>query len=518
MFSRRLIVILSFCALIVVGLTSSSFAAEKVLKLGIKVSDIMSLDPHYSTTLGDMAVIGACFNGLVRYKPGDIDLEKIEPDLAEKWERSPDGLTWTFHLRKGVKFHKGYGELTAEDVKFSLEKASNKSTSGFASDFNALDRIEAIDKYTVKLIFKNVLPSSLGILADYHGGNIVSKKAFQEKGDKFKLDPIGTGPFMFKEHTPKEKVVVTRNPEFFRGIPKLDRVEFWFMPDSTSREMAYRKGELQIAEGDPEQAWINKMKTIPGTKIDVMGPGETSVLHFNMSIKPLNDIRVRRAICYAINRDEIRKFLGADVTEKLISVIPMDYLGGTDKVPTYEFNPDKAKSLLKEAGFPNGLEFSTIISEQSAFRRPYEQIQEQLRRVGINLKTDVIAHTTFHAQIRKDVCPIVLYNAARFPVADSFLTLFYHSKSIVGTPTAVTNFSHYNKIDSLIDSARIELDGKKQKELWADAQKKINEDAVAFPLCVIKPVFARKNNVELGYILKSTLLYSPPITWETDLK
>ncbi len=514
--------VLPFILIAIISITfdfySPSLAQEKVVRMALKASDIRSLDPHYGTTTIDYACIDPMFNGLVRFKPEDINPDKIEPDLAEKWERSKDNLVWTFYLRKGVKFHKGYGELTAEDVKFSLEKAANKTTSGFAADYAALDKVEAIDKYTVRITFKSAIPSVLGILTNYHGGYIVSKKAAMEKGDKFKFDPIGTGPFMLKDYIPKEKVVEVRHPDFFRAKPKLDRVELWFMPDASSREMAFRKGEIDIVEGEREQVWVNKMRGIPGTAIEIFGPGETLVLHFNLTKKPLDDIRVRRAICHAINLDELMKFLGPDVTEKLVSSIPMNYLGGTDKVPRYEFNPEKAKKLLTEAGYPKGLELSMVITEMSDYRRPMEQIQEQLRRVGINLKMDVITHTAFHQQIRKDVNPLVLYVCARFPTADPMLTQFYHSKSIVGTSTAITNFSHYNKIDDLIEKARVQPDPKKQKGIWAEAQKKILEEAVALPLCITKFVFARKTNVDLGYEMRSTLTLVTPIKETTEIR
>jgi peptide/nickel transport system substrate-binding protein len=507
-------------ALVSVGicLLSTAFAQEKVVRMALKASDIRSLDPHYGTTTIDYACIDPMFNGLVRFKPEDINPEKIEPDLAERWERSKDGLTWTFYLRKGVKFHKGYGEVTAEDVKFSLEKAANKATSGFAADYAALAKVEALDKYTVRLTFKSAIPSVLGILTNYHGGYIVSKKAVEEKGDKFKVDPIGTGPFMLKEYVPKEKIVEVRHPEYFRGKAKLDRIELWFMPDASSREMAYRKGEIDIVEGEREQAWVNKMRQVPGTAIEIFGPGETLVIHFNMTKKPLDDIRIRQAICHAINIDELMKFLGPDVTEKLVSPVPINYLGGTDKVPRYEFNPEKAKKLMADAGYPKGFEMSMVITEMSDYRRPMEQVQEQLRRVGINLKMDVIAHSAFHEQIRKDVNPLVLYVCARFPTADPLLTQFYYSKSIVGTPTAITNFSHYNKIDDLIEKARLEPDAKKQKALWAEAQKKIIEDAAALPLCITKFVFARKINVDLGYEMRSTLTLVTTIKETTDVR
>jgi peptide/nickel transport system substrate-binding protein len=147
-----------------------------------------------------------------------------------------------------------------------------------------------------------------------------------------------------------------------------------------------------------------------------------------------------------------------------------------------------------------------------------EQIQEQLRRVGINLKVDVVSHAAYHDQIRKDVCPLVLYSPVRFPVADIPLSQFFHSKSIVGKPTAITNFSHYDKIDDLIERARVEIEPKKQKGYWAQAQRKIIEDAVALPLCSVMVTWARKGNLDYGYELKSSLVYNPLITWTTDKK
>jgi peptide/nickel transport system substrate-binding protein len=515
---KVLVFLLAALILSAIVLPPRTPAEEKIVRMALRASDIRSLDPHDGVTTVDYACIDPMFSALVRFKPEDISPEKIESDLAEKWEHSKNGLVWTFYLRKGVKFHKGYGELTAEDVKFSLEKVANKTTSSFAADYSALDKVEAIDPYAVRITFKRTLPSVLGILANYHGGYIVSKKAVLEKGDKFKFDPIGTGPFMLKEYIPKEKVGMVRHPDFFRGKSRLDRIEFWFMPDAMGRETAFRKGEIDIIEGERGQVWVNHMRGFPGTAIEIFGPGETLVLHFNRAKKPLDDIRVRRAICHAINLDELMKFLGQDVTEKLLSPVPTNYLGGTVKVPRYEFNPKKAMKLMAEAGYPRGFEMSMMISEMSEYRRPMEQIQEQLRRVGIRIKIDVITHTAFHQQIRKDVNPLVLYICARFPTADPILTQFYHSKSIVGTPSAISNFSHYSQIDHLIEKARGEVDPKRQKALWAEAQKEIIEDAAAFPLCITKFVFARKTYVNLGYEMRSSLTLGTPMKETTYVR
>ena len=210
-------------------------------------------------------------------------------------------------------------------------------------------------------------------------------------------------------------------------------------------------------------------------------------------------------------------FLGKDVTVPLVSPIPPDYLGGTTNVKRYDTDLAKAKQLLKAAGLEKGFTIKKVITEMSDYRRPMEQIQAQLRRAQIDMQMDVITHSAYHQQIRKDVNPFVLYVCARFPTADPILTQFYHSQSIVGTPTGITNFSHYDKIDDLIEQARRETNTEKQKQLWTTAQQKILEEAVAYPLCITKFVFARKDYVDLGYEMNSTLTLVDTIKWNTRI-
>ncbi len=151
-----------------------------------------------STT--DKGVVGWIYNALVRFPPGSAEPKDIEPDLAERWESSPDRKTWTFFLRKGVKFHGNRGELTAEDVAYSLTRAGDPKRSTFSADFTGIDRITRVDNYTVRIELKYPDPNFLGRVSNYHGGNIVSRKAAEELGDKFGTNPVGTGPFAFAEN------------------------------------------------------------------------------------------------------------------------------------------------------------------------------------------------------------------------------------------------------------------------------------------------------------------------------
>lgn len=178
------------------GVTAAE-AQESILQISAGGSDIATLDPHRATTTTDKALVGLIYNGLVRFAPGSADPKDLEPDLAERWQSSADGKTWTFFLRKGVKFHGNWGELTADDVVYSLTRASDARRSTFAADFSAIESITKVDDYTVRIALKYPDANFLGQVSNYHGGNIVSKKAAEELGEKFASNPVGTGPLAF---------------------------------------------------------------------------------------------------------------------------------------------------------------------------------------------------------------------------------------------------------------------------------------------------------------------------------
>ncbi len=487
-------------------------SAETAVNVGLKAKDATALDPHLSTKSGDKPIFALLFNGLVRFKPGSMSPANLEPDLAESWEVSPDGKVWTFKLRKGVKFHHGYGELTADDVVYSLTRAGDPKKSSVSSDYSQFEKVEAVDPHTVRITLKTPVPSLLGLVANYHGGNIVSKKASQELGEGFKQKPVGTGPFMFKDYKAKQGITLAANPDYFRGKPKIDMLEFKFVPSDSSRELAFKKGELDIFTGKREEKWVQRIGQDGDLTVDVFEPGELRTLHLNTKVKPLDDIRVRKAIAHALNRDDFIKLVGDSVTRKSWSPVPNGYLGHTSDLPKYEFDLDKAKALMKEAGHENGFKLNAIITKRSALLRPMQVIQAQLKKIGIDLELDVVEHSAFHSQIRKDLSPMVLYGAARFPVADTYLTQFYHGNSRVGTPTAVTNFNHCDMADAEIDNARKEPDANKQKELWAAAQRKLMENVCSIPLFEQLQVWARRNSVDYGYTLEGALSLGPLFT------
>lgn len=497
---------------------ASGALAQKTLNVGMAAADVGQLDPHKATTTQDKPVVSWIFNGLVRLKPGSAKLEDIEPDLAEKWESSADKLTWTFHLRKGVKFHGNYGELTADDVIFSLKRAGDSKTSSFSADYASIESITAPDPSTVVIKMKSPIPSLLGIVANYHGGNIVSKKAVEERGDNFRINPIGTGPFAFESYKPNESVTLVSHAGYFRGKPKIDRIVYRFIPSDSSRDLAFEAGELDVNYGRQDQLWVDRMRKRQGVVVDAVPPGELAMISLNMTSKPLDDIRVRKAIAYAVDPEGLAVQKGKAVAIAAESVVPTGYLGAIKAMPMEKRDIAKAKALLADAGFPNGLQLKAIHTQLPSLLASMQVVQAQLKEAGIDLQLDVVDHQTYHANIRKDLSQIVYYAAARFPVADVYLTQFFHSKSIVGTPTAVANFSHCDVADKEIEEARVATDAAKQLELWATAQKKIAEKVCAVPLFEALQVWARSPAVDYGYKFEGALQLGPVFTELTDKK
>ena len=502
-----------------VALATPALAQPKTtLNFGMSAQDIGQLDPHFAVSTIDRVPAALMFNGLVRFAPGSTDPATLEADLAESWDAPEDAKTWTFHLRHGVQFHGGLGELTADDVVLSLKKAGDAKTSAFASEMRPFQTIEAVDPYTVRLVLKDNVPSVLGILTNYAQGFIVSKKAVEQRGEDFKRNPVGTGPFAFGSVTPNQSLELIANEAYFRGAPKIKKISYRFIPSDASRDLAFQNGELDVNYGRADQAWVNRTKGQPHTLVDVFAPAELAELHLNTTIKPLDDIRVRQAIAYAINRPEIVRWRGADVSREGQSVIPRGYLGFIADNGLVANNIDKAKALLKDAGYPDGITIKMIQSQLPEMLTAAQVFQAQLKRAGINLDMQVVEHATYHQQIRQDLSPIVYYSAARFPIADIYLTQFFNSRSIVKTPTAVTNFSHCDVADKEIDAARGETDKTKQLALWAEAQKKIVAQVCAVPMFETLQVYARHDNLDYGYKLDGSMSLGPLITEATHFK
>jgi peptide/nickel transport system substrate-binding protein len=304
----------------------------------------------------------------------------------------------------------------------------------------------------------------------------------------------------------------------------LDGVDYRYMPELNSRELGLQSGELDVINGAAEGIWVERMSQEEGILVDVYGVGEVATIHFNITVEPLDNLQVRQAIAYALDRDEFLALFGEPVSANVYSPVPAQFLAGgltQEEVAEldleYAVDRDKAAELLAEAGYADGFSLELVSSERESYLKNYQSMQAQLAEIGIDLQINTVDHSSMHELIRDDVNPIVIYVAWR-PNADVYLTRFYHSDSIVVTGAKPdTNFSHYDQIDDMIETARGELDADAQVQMWKDAQIKLLEEMVTYPLQYQNQVTARHDYVDFGHELKSVLALYAQITENTSI-
>ena len=339
-----------------------------ILKFGLHVSAMGNLDPHFAAGSQDRAFADMVFNGLLRYQPGNAP--QIEPDLAESMPvfRMENGRQiWTVFLKKKVMFHGGPGlppyELTADDVIFSLTKSAVTKLCAYSNNYKGMTLIKKGD-YQVEIIPEKPISPVLFLpkLSNYGGGFIVSRKAIDTMGyDGFKAHPIGTGPFKFSSHIPGKYIALNSHKAFFRGTPKLDGVEIHFMPALADRENALQQGRMHLVTGSGEKGWIQYIERQKDIVADTHGAGEVGMVHLNTQMPPLNDIRVRKAIAYTLERQAFLDTISGRISGPVFSPVPHHFLpGGIAEQDagqlrlTYARNLPQARQLLAQAGFPGG--------------------------------------------------------------------------------------------------------------------------------------------------------------------
>lgn len=528
-------VLLAGVALSGAGGAAASAVAEaqksQMLRFGVPVSGIGHMDPHFAAGSQDRALADMVFNGLLRYKPGHAP--KLEPDLAvaiPEFNMIAGKQVWTVHLRKGVLFHAGPKndayELTADDVIYSLNKSADASSCAYSGEYRGM-AFEKVNGHTIRIILDKPLSSILFLpkIANYAGGFIVSKRAIEAMGQEaYDKHPVGTGPFRYTAYEPKKRVLLKAHENYFRGQPLLDGVEIRFLPDIDQREAALRSGVLDVMMGSGEKGWVDRIARVENVVIDSHGVGEVMSLYLNPAVPPLDDIRVRRAIAYALDRDAFLSVSHPQLVGHVYSPVPVQFLPGgltlsevTRLDLTYAPDLKKAKALLSETGYPDGFEIDVISSEKRFYRRCYEVMAAQLSRIGIVCRIQFVPHAVMHRMIRTEPRPMVLYAAWR-PNADAFLSRFFHSDAIVVTgANPDTNFSNYRNIDRLIEAARLEIDPEKQINLWEQAQIRILHDMVAYPIIYTKQCYVRRRNLDYGHPLSSTMALYPQFTEKTKL-
>lgn len=532
LYSKLIIVIFStLCLWIGASAQAENTENEKILKLGVHVSGMGNLDPHFAAGSQDRTFADMVFNGLFRYVPGQAP--QIEPDLAEgmpEFEIVDNQQIWTVSLKKGVMSHAGPGldsyEITADDVVYSLQKSANTTFSAYAGGYMGWN-VSKVGKYTIRIALDTPVSSVVFLpkLTNYAGGFIVSKKAIEVMGyESFKKHPIGTGPFTFHKYSKGQKLELRAHENYFRGKASLAGVEMHFYPDLKEREKRFMNDELDVITGSGDKGWIEKIEKIDDVIIDTFGVGEVATIFFNTTLAPFDDIRVRKAVVAALDKTQFLKVSSARIADKVFSPVPEMFLPGgmtEEEVKTLGLYSQKnlslSKKLLIEAGYEDGFSLDLVTSEKRIYRRLYSILADELAQVGIKCNIKVVEHSEMHRQIRKESKALVIYSAWR-PNADSYLSRFFHSDATVVTGLKPdTNFSHYGAIDTLIEDARLEIRPEKQINLWKQAQIRILNDAVAYPILYTRQLYIRKSTVNYGHELESTMALYPQFTENTSL-
>jgi peptide/nickel transport system substrate-binding protein len=502
----------------------TSWAADaSTLRLGMGAAKVGTIDPIKLTQGVDNWAICHVFDLLMRPPDGRFPdkPEEYKPSLAESWKRSDDAKTWTFNLRKGVKFHKGYGEVTAADVKFSFDRARDPKAGSVSSiTYQNITDVQTEGDLVVKFVLGAPDPFFLTSVIYNTASNVVSKKAVEEKGDKFAMDPIGTGPYQIASVTP-ELVKLSTNPDHFAGKPATPNMEIQYIVDTSARTFAILGGtaDMILAPAGPGtiDAIMQQDKTM---QMDVALPGNSWSIAFNLAAKPFDNLKVRQAFLYAIDREAIAKSLTPPVP-RVYGLNPPVVPGSlgpnnTPKDLLYPYDPAKAKAQLAEAGYKDGLSFSTICSQRDDYSSLMLIVQDQLRKAGVNMELKMMDHTAFHAEDRKGLGLFILRGGSyppvpTFPIANEVLAIGDTKPDGKGG----NNFSHYGVaipgIDDLFAKAMAEPDLEKRLDLCRQMEIKMLTDLPIISLTTTAYVIIRAARMDIGFKVNSGYGY-----WRLD--
>ena len=426
-------------------------------------------DPHMTGGYSSFQVLENIFDTLVQ--PGD-DLT-MEPALATEWTTSDDQLTWTFKLREGVTFHNGR-ELTADDVVYSLERIRDPEVgSNIAYRLDSVDTITAIDPLTVEIAVTAPTPNLLTKLGGYKGMAIVARENVED--GTIDTDPIGTGPFMFESYTAGDGVELVSNPDYWRadeGLPHLDGIRFIAIPDPTVRLASLQTGEVDWIDGVPPA----ELESLEGSDELVVGRTAGSDYHYfalNQTRPPFDDVRVRRAIAMAVNREEITEAATFGAATATQTAIPPSSFWYFDHAPYTAGDIDGAQALLEEAGVADGFEIEFLVtSDYPETVTQAQVIAAELEPLNIDVTiNDVDFSTWLDLEDQGEFDAFMLSWIGNID-PDEFYYSQHHSEGTF-------NFQGYSnpEVDELLDAARVEPDPDARKALYDEVATIIVDDA-----------------------------------------
>lgn len=434
--------------------------------------DALTLDPMLTTDEYSKPPESLMYDSLVKLGPTG----GLAPDLATSWGVSQDGLTYTFHLRRNVHFHDG-SKMTAADVVYSFQRIMSPAlASPWASFFQDVKTVRALDPYTVQVTLSQADAPFLTVVASFL---VVMNPAFvKAHGNNLKQVEDGTGPYELKKWIPNESITLVKNNDYFiKGQPYLKSITFQVIPQDTSRIAALQSGQIQMAEFiDPSQyAQLESLASAHVVNIDRFLDSNYHLLGFNTKRAPFNNPKVRLALSYAINRQAILD--GPGFHEGMVTGILTQALSRwaipTSDYPSYTPNLNMARKLLKEAGYPHGFSFS--IMAPSSFPLDLSSavmIQSQLKQIGVNAKVVPTEWGTYvNNWVKRDFDSFTGENG---DWTDPDLAMY--AALHTGGSTNAFQFSN-PAVDKLLDAGRAAQSFAQRHAIYAQLQKLVVEQA-----------------------------------------
>lgn len=463
--------------------------------------DIVTLDPAIGYDWVNWSIIKSLFARLMDYKPGTAELT---PSLAESYEISKDGLTYTFKLHKGAKFHNGR-EVVAQDVKYSIERTNNPKTespgAGFYDSIAGMDAfkkgkakdvkgIVVVDPATIKFTLTRPDATFLHVMA-LNFSSVVPKEAVDKAGKDFGKKVVGSGAFMQADWKLGQELVLKRNPDYFMpGVPKLDQITFQVGLEPMTAILKLEKGEADFAGDGIPPAKFLQIRNDPKYKDLIIEGGQlqTGYVTLNVQMKPLDKLEVRQAINMAIDKSRIVKIINnraVPANQPLPPTMP-----GYDKeFKGYAFDPDKAKELLKQAGLEKGFETTLYVYNVDPNPRIAQAIQEDLSKVGIKVKLKNLAQANVIAAGGKPKTAPMVWSGGMAWIADFPDPSNFYGPILgcAGATNGGWNWSWYcnkelderaAKADSMSDPAK----AGERAQLWKTIFTDIMKDAPWVPI------------------------------------